>query len=156
MSVSAHVIDCVYGRPTVAMSVGLSWDINGEYHEQWCDETDDDGRDTTLSKAPLPRGSYSIELNLDSYFRKLGLVLVDSAITMRVRCKSDGSAFGFVSATRTAGKRTPRRCHAASTPRNVTPPSVVLNSISGARYGIPAGHPRGPRHAGTGPGRGTR
>jgi len=95
MSVSVHVIDCVYGRPAVAMSVGLSREINGEYREQWRDETDDDGRILALLKAPLPRGSYALELNLDGYFRKLGLMPVNSAVTMRFYMPSETHYYGL-------------------------------------------------------------
>jgi 5-hydroxyisourate hydrolase-like protein (transthyretin family) len=95
MSVSVHVIDCVYGRPAVAMPVGLSREIDGEYREQWRDETDGDGRILALLKAPLPRGSYALELNLDGYFRKLGLMPVNSAITMRFHIPSETHYYGL-------------------------------------------------------------
>jgi 5-hydroxyisourate hydrolase-like protein (transthyretin family) len=95
MSVSVHVIDCVYGRPAVAMSVGLSREIDGEYHEQWRDETDDDGRISALLKAPLPRGSYCLELDLDGYYRKLGLTPLNSAISVRFYMPSDTHYYGL-------------------------------------------------------------
>lgn len=83
VSISIHVINGVYGRAAAAMSVVLSREVSGKFEEQWRDLTDEDGRISSLNKSSLPVGSYAIDLNLDSYFRQLGLVSVNSAMTLR-------------------------------------------------------------------------
>ncbi len=57
---------------------------------------------------------------------------------------------------RTGGTRTPRWCRAASAGTACTGPAVVLTVTSRYPLRDPGGHPRRPRPAGSGPGRGTR
>lgn len=95
MSVSVHVVDCVYGRPAVGLSACLSRELDGVATEQWRDRTDDDGRISSLRKSPLERGSYTLELDLDDYFCTLGFAPFNSAISMRFYLPSETHHYGL-------------------------------------------------------------
>jgi 5-hydroxyisourate hydrolase-like protein (transthyretin family) len=94
MSLSIHVIDCVYGRPAVGMSVSLSRESSDGRSEQWRDKTDDDGRISSLLKNPLPRGSYTLEFDLDRYFSTLGFAPASSAVAMRFHLPNEAYHYG--------------------------------------------------------------
>ncbi|SRR5258708_2301996 len=96
VSISIHVINGVYGRAAAAMSVVLSREVSGKLEEQWRDLTDDDGRISGLNRSSLPAGSYAIDLNLDGYFRQLGLVSVNSAMTLRFYLPNEYSHYGVL------------------------------------------------------------
>jgi 5-hydroxyisourate hydrolase len=84
MSVSVHVIDGVYGRPVIGMSVRLDRHIDGSWIEQLRDKTDDDGVSGGPS-APVERGVYRLELDLDGYFSSLGITPFYPAINIVFR-----------------------------------------------------------------------
>ncbi|MGH3186184.1 MAG: hydroxyisourate hydrolase [Streptosporangiaceae bacterium] len=72
MSVSVHVIDCVYGKPAVGVPVRLACEIDRTWIEQWHDRTDEDGR-AFIETIPIPAGSICrLEFSLDPYFATLG------------------------------------------------------------------------------------
>ena len=95
MSVSIHVVDCVYGKPAVGMSARLSRDCDGVLIEQWHDQTDDEGSISGLQKPPLDRGHYSLEFDLDGYFRPLGYAPLHSAVSLRFHLASQTSHYGL-------------------------------------------------------------
>jgi len=84
MSVSVHVIDGVYGRAVIGMSVRLDRYIDGSWIEQLRDKTDDDGLSGGPS-ASLERGVYRLELDLDGYFSSLGITPFYPAINIVFR-----------------------------------------------------------------------
>jgi 5-hydroxyisourate hydrolase len=90
MSVSVNVVDGVYGRPAVNMTVRLLREEGGALTEQWRDRTNGEGRIPGLQNSPLKRGSYTLELDLEDYFCTLGLTPLNSAITMRFRTPGGG------------------------------------------------------------------
>jgi 5-hydroxyisourate hydrolase-like protein (transthyretin family) len=90
MSVSVCVVDCVYGRPAVNMPVRLMREVGGVLTEQWRDRTNEDGRVPDLQNLSLQRGSYALELDLESYFCTLGFTPLNAAITMRFRAAGEG------------------------------------------------------------------
>jgi 5-hydroxyisourate hydrolase-like protein (transthyretin family) len=83
LNVSVRVIDGIYGRPAVGVSVELSRKVNGDFVTQWRENTDDDGRISSLRKSPLTIGVYRLEFDLDGYFRALGYASLNSAIGVR-------------------------------------------------------------------------
>lgn len=83
MGFSVSVIDGVYGRPAVNMSVRLMREVDGVLAEQWRHQTNDDGCISGLENSPLPRGSYALELDLKGYFSTLGFMPLNSAMTMQ-------------------------------------------------------------------------
>lgn len=95
MSVSVSVVDCVYGRPAIGMAVLLMREVDGVFTEQWRDRTDNDGRISGLHNSPLPRGSYALELDLESYFCTLGFRPLNSAITMRFYMPGEDHHYGL-------------------------------------------------------------
>jgi 5-hydroxyisourate hydrolase len=83
LNVSVRVIDGIYGRPAVGVSVELSREVNGAFVTQWREKTDDDGRISSLRTSPLTAGGYRLEFDLDGYFRALGYASLNSAIGVR-------------------------------------------------------------------------
>ena len=95
MSVSIQVVDCVYGRPAVGMSVSLSRVGGDGLSEQWRAKTDEDGRISSLLKSPMARGYYLLEFDLDLYFSTLGFAPTSSAIAMRFHIPSETYHYGL-------------------------------------------------------------
>jgi 5-hydroxyisourate hydrolase len=95
MSISVHVVDCVYGRPAIGMPVSVSREVEGAFAEQWRDRTDDDGRISGLHRSPLARGSYTIELDLDGYFCPLGFAPLNSSITVHFYLPGETHHYGL-------------------------------------------------------------
>jgi 5-hydroxyisourate hydrolase-like protein (transthyretin family) len=95
MSVSIRVIDSVYGKSAIGISACLSRELGGVSTEEWRDQTDDDGRISSLNRPPLPRGSYTLEFDLDGYFRTLGFAPSNSAITLRFYMPSENHHYGL-------------------------------------------------------------
>jgi 5-hydroxyisourate hydrolase len=85
MGLSVSVVDCVFGRPAVSMSVRLMREVDGVFAEQWRHQTNDDGFISGLQNSPLTRGSYALELDLEGYFSTLGFTPLNSAVTVRFR-----------------------------------------------------------------------
>jgi 5-hydroxyisourate hydrolase-like protein (transthyretin family) len=95
MSLSIRVVDCVYGRAAVGMPVTLHREASNGSSQQWREETDDDGRISSLLKSPLARGSYVLEFDLDRYFSTLGFASSSSAIAMRFHIPSETYHYGL-------------------------------------------------------------
>jgi 5-hydroxyisourate hydrolase-like protein (transthyretin family) len=93
MSLSISVIDCIYGRSAIAMPVRLSREIDGVFAEQWHDQTDDRGSISGLHKPPLPPGSYTLEFDLEAYFRTLGYASFHSSIMLRFHVPSEAHVY---------------------------------------------------------------
>ena len=89
MSVSIRVVDCVYGRPAVGVSVDVTREREGFAVWQRHDQTDDEGRLSGLLEPMRERGSYSLVFDLDDYYRKLGHSSLNSAISIRFHAASD-------------------------------------------------------------------
>ena len=85
MSVSVHVFDAMYGRPTIGMNVRLDRDLDGTWIEERRDQTDEGGSISDWVNAPLARGSYQLEFDLDGYFSSLGVMPFYPVVTLRFR-----------------------------------------------------------------------
>jgi 5-hydroxyisourate hydrolase-like protein (transthyretin family) len=94
VSVSIRVIDSVYGRPATGLSVSFSRELEGVLVEKWRDHTDDDGRISGLPNPSQP-GSYTVEFDLDGYFRTLGYAPINSAISMRFHVTGETRYYGL-------------------------------------------------------------
>jgi 5-hydroxyisourate hydrolase-like protein (transthyretin family) len=81
MTVSVHVIDLVYGRAAVGMTVTLSREASA----QWRERTDNSGRISCLGESLVPSGTYTLEFDLDEYFGLRGFAPVNSAASIRFR-----------------------------------------------------------------------
>jgi 5-hydroxyisourate hydrolase-like protein (transthyretin family) len=88
MSVSIRVVDCVYGRPAVGISVDLTREREGFPVWRWHDQTDDEGQVSGLPEPMQKRGSYTFVFDLDGYFRKLGHASLNSAVSIRFHVDS--------------------------------------------------------------------
>jgi 5-hydroxyisourate hydrolase len=84
MSVSVQVVDGVYGRSMIGMSLRFDRYIDGSWIEQLRAKTDDDGVSGGPS-APVERGIYRLELDLDGYFSSLGITPFYPAINIVFR-----------------------------------------------------------------------
>lgn len=85
MSVSVRVFDAMYGRPAIGMAVRLDRDLDGTWVKEKRDQTDEAGRITGWAAAPLTRGAYQLEFDLDAYFSSLGAVPFYPVVSLRFR-----------------------------------------------------------------------
>jgi 5-hydroxyisourate hydrolase len=95
MSVSIRLVDCVYGRPAVGISVDLTREHEGSQVVRWHDQTDDEGRISSLPESAQGRGSYTLVFDLDDYFRKLGYSALNSAVSIRFHVVSEAQHYGL-------------------------------------------------------------
>ncbi|HZI73105.1 MAG TPA: hydroxyisourate hydrolase [Gemmatimonadales bacterium] len=95
MSISIRVVDCIYGLPAVGVPVEVTRELEGTVIQQWRNHTGDDGYVPVRSGAMQGRGSYTLEFDLEGYFRKLGYAPLNSAISVRLRLASDSHHYGL-------------------------------------------------------------
>jgi 5-hydroxyisourate hydrolase len=106
VSVSIRVIDCIYGRPATGIAVSFGRELEGTPADQWRDQTNDDGLIPGLANQSLPRGSYTVEFDLEGYFRTLGYSSLNSAISLRFHVGGEARHYGLTLLI------TPSSCHA--------------------------------------------
>jgi 5-hydroxyisourate hydrolase len=88
MSVSIRIVDCVYGRPAVGVSVDVTRERDGLAVWQRREQTDDEGCLSGLLEPMRERGSYTLVFDLDDYYRKLGHSSLTAAISIRLHAAS--------------------------------------------------------------------
>jgi 5-hydroxyisourate hydrolase len=72
MGPSARVIDGVYGRPAIGISVRLVNCSNGDRTEEWRGRTDEDGRVTVATNGPSDYRVCRLIFDINGYFATLG------------------------------------------------------------------------------------
>lgn len=85
MGASIQVIDSVYGRPAVGLTVRIARISRGGWADEEDEQTNERGHVPRLSGSLVDGEIYRLEFDLDRYFSGLGMQPFYSAVSVRVR-----------------------------------------------------------------------
>ncbi|HLU45108.1 MAG TPA: hydroxyisourate hydrolase [Natronosporangium sp.] len=94
MSITADVVDCVFGRPAEGVHVTVQREVDGQWQEYATGRSGATGR---VGFPPAPeRGRYRAVFELDQYFAGLGLENFQSQVGLVFRVGSPDEEIGLL------------------------------------------------------------